>query len=218
MELKYKNWNDISVNTFIKLKALPSLSSADEIEILDANVRLLSVLCDCSEDDISKLNAKKFSKLIDQTTFLKTMPKVNIKEKYNINGKDYRLFLSLKDMSIAQYIDFQTYYKDKDNNVKELLSCFLIPKGKKYGEDYSIDEVINDIGEHLSIVDANSIMFFFVILYQSLTKVTLTYLIKELKKMKKKNLDKEMIEKKEQAIKELRKAMDLLPNGNGYIW
>ena len=85
--------------------------------------------------------------------------------------------------------------------------------------------MINDIGDHLSIVDANSIMFFFVILYQSLTKVILTYLIKELKKMKKKNLDKEMIEKKEQAIeelrkaiKELRKAMDLPPNGNGYIW
>jgi hydroxymethylpyrimidine/phosphomethylpyrimidine kinase len=92
----------------------------------------------------------------------------------------------------------------------------LIPKGKKYGEDYNIDDTINDIGEYLSIVDANSILFFFAILFQSLTKVTLNYSIKEMKKLKKKMTNKEEIEKLEKVIKEMEKAKVLAKSGIGY--
>ena len=94
---------------------------------------------------------------------------------------------------------------------------FLIPQNKKYGEDYDIDEVINDIGEYLSIVDAHSIMFFFVLLFQTLTRVMMDCSIKDLKKMKKKQKNKEEITKLETAITEIEKIKHLVKNGIGYI-
>lgn len=214
IELKYKSWNDISINTFNKLKEI-KINSNDSIELLDSNIALLSILCDVDEDTIASLTTSEFSTLLSQTTFLSTLPKVKIQDTYTINGNKYEVFLTLKDMSVAQYIDFQTFYKDQDKYYKELLACFLIPKGKKYGDGYDIQKVIDDIGNHLSIVDANSILFFFVLLYQSLTKATLTYSIRQMKKARKK-MNKEEQEKIDLAIAETKRAMTLVGNGYGY--
>lgn len=217
MELKYKEWKDINVNTFMELKAV-DYNTTDDIDALNTDIEILSILCDCDEEEISNLTATEFKSLLRQTEFLKTMPKVKVQDRYMINGKPYDVFLSLKSMSVSQYIDFQTYYKNQDKYFKELLSVFLIPKGKKYGDGYSVDNVINEIGEHLSIVDAYSILFFFIVLFRSLTKVTLDCSIKDMRKMKKKLTDKEEIRKMEQAIKEMEKARALAKNGLGYIW
>lgn len=214
IELKYKSWKEISINTFNKLKEI-RINSNDSIELLDSNIALLSILCDVDEDTIASLTTSEFSTLLSQTTFLSTLPKVKIQDTYTINGNKYEVFLTLKDMSVAQYIDFQTFYKDQDKYYKELLACFLIPKGKKYGEDYDIQKVIDDIGNHLSIVDANSILFFFVLLFQSLTKATLTYSIRQMKKARKK-MNKEEQEKIDMAIAEMKRAMTLVENGYGY--
>lgn len=216
MELKYKNWKEISVNTFSRLRNIDYKQDGGEFEMLNANIELLSILCDCDEDVISNLTTSEFTYLLNQTTFLKDMPKVKIEDTYIINGTTYKVFLSLKQMSVAQYVDFQTYFKDQQKYFKELLSVFLIPKGMKYGEGYNIDDTINDIGEYLSIVDANSILFFFAILFQSLTKVTLDCSIKDMKKMMKKMTNKEEIEKMEMAIKEMEKAKALTKSGIGY--
>lgn len=214
IELKYKSWKEISVNTFNKLKEI-RVNSNDSIELLDSNITLLSILCDVDEDTIADLTTSEFSTLLSQTAFLKDMPKVKIQEYYKINGKEYQVFLSMKNMTVSQYIDFQTFYKEQDKYFKELLACFIIPKGKKYGEDYDVQEVIDDIGNHLSIVDANSILFFFVLLYQSLTKAMLTYSIQQMKKAKRK-MNKEEREKIDLAIEEVKRVKNLVENGYGY--
>lgn len=217
MDLRFRNWNEISVNTFNELKNIDYNKEDGVLGELEANIEILSILCDVDENDISNLSTTEFQYLISQIEFLKTMPKVKVQDKYVINGKKYKVFLTLKDMTISQYIDFQTYYKDFNNKFAECLSCFLIPEGKKYGEGYDIAEVIDDIGNHLSIVDANSIMFFFVLLYRSLTKVTLGCSIKDLKKIMKKTKDREEKNKLKIAIREAEKAMTLLQNGDGFI-
>ena len=220
MELKYKNWKEININTFKKLQvALKDVIITDDATLnnINSNIAMLSVLCDVDEDTIASLSTSEFVKLVNDSNFLSDMPKVKITDTYVINGKVYKVFLTLNNMSVAQYIDFQTFYKEYDKYTRELLACFLIPEGKRYGEDYDIAEVITDIGEHLSIVDANSILFFFVILYQSLTRVTLNCSIKDMKKMMRKEKNKEQRMKMEQAIMELKKARDLVVNGNGFI-
>lgn len=216
MELKYKNWKDITVNVYQRLKAIND-NATEELGILNTNIEMLSVLCDCDEEEILNLGTNKFSRLLLQTEFLKDMPKAKIQDKYIINGNKYDVFLTLKEMSVAQYIDFQTYSRDKEKNIKEMLSVFLIPHGKKYGEGYDVGEVINEIGEHLSIVDAYSVLFFFILLYQSLTKVILDCSTKDLKKMLKKTKNKEEKEKLNMAIMEMEKAETLAKSGVGFI-
>lgn len=220
MELKYKNWKEISVNTFKKLQA--NINNAEEdgdnmLNNLNKEIAMLAVLCDVDEDDIANLTQNEFSKLLTQTNFLADMPKVKVTDKYRINGADYQVFLSLKQMTVSQYIDFQTFYADTEKYFCELLACFLIPKGKKYGEGYDIDVVVRDIGEHLSIVDANSILFFFALLYRSLTKAMLSYSVRQMKKLMKKMKDKAEKTKLQTAIAEMEKAMSLLTNGDGSI-
>lgn len=220
MELKYKNWKDISVNTFQKLQDRlknVELTTDDTMNNINYNIIMLSVLCDVDEDIIVNLTTSEFSRLVNECKFMCDIPKVKIQDKYVINGNEYNVFLTLKDMNVAQYIDFQTLYKEQEKYFKELLACFLIPKGKKYGEGYKIDDVVNEIGEHLSIVDARSIMFFFVLLYQSLTKVTLNYSIKKIRKELKKEKNEEKREQMKQAIAEIERARDLIVNGTGFI-
>ena len=220
MELKYKNWKEISINTFKKLQEAIKDAPVTDDETLNAlnnNIAMLSVLCDVDEDAIVSLTTSEYVRLVNECNFLVDMPKVKITDNYTINGKEYEVFLSLRNMTVAQYIDFQTFYKEQEKYAREILACFLIPKGMKYGEGYDIADVVKDIGEHLSIVDANSIMFFFVLLYQSLTKATLNYSIRDMKKLMRKEKNKEQREKMEQAIMELKKARDLVVNGTGYI-
>lgn len=221
MELKYKSWKEITVNVYQRLiDAVNSAEITDDETLNNINkeIAMLAVLCECDEDEIAGISKNEFVRLSNESNFLSEMPKVKIQDKYTINGKKYEVFLSLRDMNMSQYIDFQTFYKDTNKYFKELLAIFLLPVGKKYGEGYNIEEVIDDIGNHLSIVDANSILFFFVIAYRSLTKVMLNYSIKQMRKAmkKEKNLErKQMIQK---AIDQTKQAMNLAENGVGYIW
>ena len=220
MELKYKNWEEITVNVFERLnEAINSVERCGntDLDLLNQQVAILSVLCDVDEDKIAELSTTEVSELIRQTAFLNETPKKNIIDKVTLNGKEYEIFLSIKEMTMSQYIDFQTYFPHRDKKFKEILSIFIIPKGKRYCEGYRIDEVINDIGEYLPITDANNIMFFFLLAYQSLTKVTLTLLIKSMKKLKRKEKNRERVAQIEQAIMKIREAQASVENGDGFI-
>ena len=217
MELKYKCWRDITINVFQRLMEIDNniLTGDIDIDNINKNISLLSIICDVDEDTIADLDINEFGRLVRQTTFLENMPKAEIKDKYKINGKDYYVHLNLQEMTMAQYIDFQTFIKDKDKYTKEIIACFLIPKGKKYGDDYRIADVVNEIGEYMSIVDAHSIFFFFTLSFQSLTKVTLNYLSKKMKKMMKKEKNEEMKNKMKEAIEQIQIVQALVQDGVG---
>ena len=217
MKLKYNNWQSISIKKFDEISnILSSMNNVNEDEALEININLLSVLCDVPVEEIEDLPLTEFSKLVKQTEFLKEMPKVEIKDNYIINGKKYVLLTNVQKMTTAQYIDYQTLVKNADKNVKELLSVFLIPKGKKYGE-YDLEEVMSDIYNYFPITDARAVSFFFTLVLQSLTKATLISLERRTKKELKKTKTKEEKEKIEILLETIRLSKDSIPNGIGHI-
>ena len=217
MKLKYNNWQSISIKKFDEISnILSSMNNVNEDEALEININLLSVLCDVPVEEIEDLPLTEFSKLVKQTEFLKEMPKVDIKDNYIINGKKYVLLTNVQKMTTAQYIDYQTLVKNADKNVKELLSVFLIPKGKKYGE-YDLEEVMSDIYNYFPITDARAVSFFFTLVLQSLTKATLISLERRTKKELKKTKTKEEKEKIEILLETIRLSKDSIPNGIGHI-
>lgn len=217
IKLKYNKWSDISIKKFDEISnILSSMNNVNEDEALEININLLSILCDVSVEEIEDLPLTEFSKLVKQTEFLKEMPKVEIKDNYVINGKKYVLCANVSKMTTAQYIDYQTLVKNADKNVKELLSVFLIPKGKKYGE-YDLEEVMNDIYNYFPIADARAVSFFFTLVLQSLTKATLISLERRTKKELKKTKTKEEKEKIEILLETIRLSKDSIPNGIGHI-
>ena len=215
IKLKYKSWNDITVDVFEKIKKI-NPNVYDDFDALNANVELISILCDVDEDVISNLSCGEFTKLLKETSWVQDTPKVDIKDKYVINGKQYKLFLELRNMSMSQYIDFQQLMQDSEKNFKQLLACFLIPEPyNKYGDGYDVMDVIKDVGS-LPICDAKSIMVFFSLQYQSLTKAMLTYSIRKMKKARKAMKTQEEREKIDLAIEEMKMAVSLVESGDGF--
>ena len=217
IELKYKNWKDITIEVYDKIRALETEIVTQE-QALDVNVKLLSILCDVDEETIINLPLAEFTILVGKTEFLKEMPKYTVEQYYEIGkGRVFEVQMNLREMTTAQFIDFQTFVKDKDNNLKHLLACFLLPKGKKYGEDYDIIEVAEHLYKNMSIATARSVMFFFTLQYQTLQKVMLNYSIREVKKQMKKTKNKEAKKNLEMALQQMMQLKSLIKNGVGSI-
>lgn len=217
MDLKYKNWQQITIEVYDKIRDL-DVDIKSEEEALDVNVKLLSILCDVDEETIINLPLTEFTILVGKTDFLKEMPKYTVEQYYEIGkGRVFEVQMNLREMTTAQFIDFQTLVKDQDKNMANILACFMLPKGKKYSDGYDVVEVAEYLYKNMSIATARSVMFFFILQYQALQKVMLNYSIKELKKSLKREKNEEMKMKLEEALHQLMQVKHLIKDGVGGI-
>ena len=199
------NYSDVTIEKYMEIKAVIEEQYDNDV----TNVKLVSILSDMTEEEVGNLNLTEYKKLNEKLIFLTEMPsKKMIATKYKLGGCEFEMMMNIQDMTVSQYIDYQTFIKDTEKYLVELISIFLIPKGKKYNEGYDIMKVHKLIKENLSIVDALSMSDFFLLWYQSLTKATLHSLIRRLKKMKKKMKNQEEIRKMEEAIANLQQSGD----------
>ena len=155
------NWTDISIKQYNNIKNLyldTELSDEDRL-ILQINI-LFGV-------DALKLKTSELHKYINDMKFLgEKVPKMKIKNEYKLGGNVYTLKKELKDVTVAQWIDWQNFLKDGSDtdNYANLLSVFFFPKGEdEYGDGYDIEQVRQDINNHLSIAEAMSISSFFLL-------------------------------------------------------
>lgn len=157
----------------------------------EKQVRLLTILTDNTEDDIMNMPLNELGKLTDKIQFIKEYPQRKTPpSSITLNGKKYDIKYDIQNITTSQYIDFQTFIKDYENKMVEMVSIVVIPKGKKYNDGYDIMEVQNDIRKYMDIVTLMSISFFFQVQLQALTKSLTSSLIRQMKKMMKKEKDK----------------------------
>ena len=152
-------WTDISLNKYNEVKdvfLIPEYSDEDRL-ILEIKI-LFGV-------DALKLKKSELHKYIKELSFLgEKVPKMKVKNEYNLGGNIYTLKKDLKDITVAQWLDFQNFLKEGGDteNYAKLLSVFFFPKGEdEYAEGYDIEQVREDIGRFLNIADATSISSFF---------------------------------------------------------
>lgn len=178
-------WSNIDVKTFKEIQDYLSTTQDGNIE---QSVHLLSLIEGKDEDTYFSMPINKLTEEFGKLKFMESTPQAaQVKNTYKINGTEYVLTTNLQEMTVAQYIDYQVYIKNPQQYMQEMLTVFLIPKGKKYNEGYDVAEAAKDMG-NLPIEDAYGISFFLTVLLQSLTKVTtssaLRKMLKELKKVK----------------------------------
>lgn len=179
---------------------------------MEVKVELVAALNDMVTEDVLDLPLTTFNHLLQGIGFLFEEPKNRqVLPKYNLGGMELETMLDIHNMTTAQFIDYQTYIRDTDKYLVEILSVFLIPKGKKYCDGYDIIEVQNVIRENLSVVDAVSLSAFFLEWYKSLLKATHNSLVRRMKKMLKKEKNKEVREKLMETITHLERS------GNGLV-
>lgn len=174
LELKYNSYEELPIEKYLELKEI--LQNDDD----DSNKQLeiIALLADISIEELLEQNISEIQGIANKCDFLSNK-QINIKEKIKtitVNNIEYTVCTDLQKFTVAQYVDFQNYPKD-EKHLADNLSTFVIPKGKKYGEDYDVVQVIQDFNKYLDISTAISLQNFFIKKLLQSTKATLRYLL-----------------------------------------
>ena len=204
------SYKSLPIGDYQKILAL---CKDDGLEELDRQVKILSILTGIGEDEILDLPIQEFKVMTSRMGFLeRDLPTevTRLEESYRICRFDLVPVIDMRKISTAQYIDFQSFHQAGfEEHFVEILSCILIPKGRKYNQDYDIIEVQDAIRRDLNVHDGASIYAFFMFSCRESIKDILTFSLQETKKIKDKA-------KKEKIQEQIRRQMRrLVTSGDG---
>lgn len=187
-----------------KYEEILKLTKGEEADDLG----IIAVLSGKTTDELLDMPLGEYAALRDAAGFLFYEPKANKPAKgYNCGKYILNPVQKIDDITTAQYIDFKEYVKHQGTLV-QLLSCFLIPAGKKYGEGYDVEEVQNAISEYLCIQDVLGLIDFFEQRLEKLTLASLTYLAVMASKVENKEKRKAIQKKIREARRAFRRSGD----------
>ena len=202
-----KSWRDVTINEYFNLN---DKFQDDELTEYEKQVIKLAFATNKTEEQIWDLNIVEFRKLQVEALWMEEFKiNENVKfDKIKINNSNYTIDTNLQNFTVAQYIDFQTFYPKLKSNprlIGNILACFIVPSGKKYAEDYDIKELVDIINDHLDILTANEIMFFFLHSYLISIRATANYFNWMILRLKKKSKNKEQVAILEEKWNQMKK-------------
>lgn len=203
------NYKDLTLEKYIELYEL-DIHGMEEIDIQS---NIIAILSDMTVDDVLDLPIPQYKKLAQQTAFLTAQPQVKARKinKIYINGKEYNVLDKIEKMTTGQYIDYQTYLKKNDiKMLPYILSCLIIPKGEKYGDSDTIDDI-----KQMTVEEALTISNFFMNKSLTLIKGIVHYLEYMMKRKMKKVKEETMKQQMTEAIQKLHSLQNSLKNGVG---
>ena len=180
-------WSDIKYRTLLDIR--------EAANIEDENERVYAIMEAVFGEDVLNLPLKDFNEKCKELQFLqKEIPNdLHVKD-IKVNGREYYFDGLLGKITTAQYIDFQNYQKNNDE--QKSFSVFIIPKGHKYNDGYDMDQVFNDILD-IPVPVLFSASFFFSRQFELFIRIFRRYSIKQMKKL---GLPKEAMENLEKVV------------------
>ena len=180
-------WNDISYRQLLDIR--------EAANVEDENERVCAIMAAVFDEDVLDLDLKDFTLKCKELQFLqKPIPNDLHVKNIKVNGREYYFDGLLGNITTAQYIDFQTYQKNEDE--QKTFSVFIIPKGHKYNDGYDMEQVFNDILD-IPVPVLFSASFFFSRQFELFIKIFRRYSIKQMKKL---GLPKEAMENLEKVV------------------
>ena len=136
-----------------------------EMDEVDRKVSIVAILTGLTEDEVLALPITDFTECCAKAKFIDLpCPETlipSVSKSYPVGGFNLVPVTDMRKVTTAQYIDFITFSKDKEHNIVEMLSCFLVPKGMDYNEGYDILDVHNAIKEEMSVAEVIALLAFF---------------------------------------------------------
>ena len=152
---------DLTIDKYLQIKE--ALENAEDD--LNTQVTLLSIINECTEDELLDLPLPEYHKKVEDLAFLSEPinPRPNCPKTITIDKEVFESVRDVKKFTAGQYIDYNSLIKSEDfyQVLPNILACFFIPKGKDYGKDYDIMEVAKKIRYNVSIGLAMDVCFFF---------------------------------------------------------
>lgn len=180
-------WNNITYRQLLDIR--------EAANIEDENERVYAIMEAVFGEDVLDLPLKDFNEKCKELQFLqKEIPNdLHVKD-IKVNGREYYFDGLLGKITTAQYIDFQNYQKNNDE--QKSFSVFIIPKGHKYNDGYDMEQVFNDILD-IPVPVLFSASFFFSRQFELFIRIFRRYSIKQMKKL---GLPKEAMENLEKVV------------------
>lgn len=180
-------WSDIKYRTLLDIR--------EAANIEDENERVFAIMEAVFGEDVLDLPLKDFNEKCKELQFLqKEIPNdLHVKD-IKVNGREYYFDGLLGKITTAQYIDFQNFQKNNDE--QKSFSVFIIPKGHKYNDGYDIEQVFNDILD-IPVPVLFSASFFFSRQFELFIRIFQRYSIKQMKKL---GLPKEEMENMKKVV------------------
>ena len=210
-----KSWRDVTIYEYFNLVDRLSDEGLTEYE---REVILVSFVMGVAEDKVWDMTIGEFKANQLNTAFMKGF---NVARDCNfktisIDGEKYDVCTDLHNFTVAQYIDFQTFYAQRKDNadiLASLLACFIIPhdvkspdgtllpRGHSYAEGYDVNDLKLKIINGLDILTAEELLFFFLKRYLLLMRATANYFNWAIRRMKRKGMPVEELEARWEEVK-----------------
>lgn len=157
-EIMQNQWDNTTLDEFVKIREVLSDTGRTKE---DKMIGLAAIVQGVSEDTILTMPLAEVEPIFARVQGLDNPPqRGKIRRQYQV-GKWALKTADAKTMSVAQWIDFQNYYRaDFDKHLKDILSVALVPIGKTYNEGYDIEELKVALGG-MYVKDALAVCFFF---------------------------------------------------------
>lgn len=158
-----EGWRQLSLPRFFEVKDLP--------EGEDYDLQLTSILTGLPVDQLEALPINEFMKIKSRVAWIKNEPLPDIEERrvyvvdYGTNWRAFDACLDIRKWTASQYIDYQGLAGDTSTPeaVARLLTIYLVPAGREYGDGYDFDELREFFLKHFPALDAFALHNFFAV-------------------------------------------------------
>ena len=211
------SYSKLTLDKYLQLREI-ELEGREE---LDVQVEMISILSDESVEDILNLPLTEYQRRVQKTMFLLSEPKIGDKppKRIKIDGEEYDVVRDIRSFTTGQYIDYQNYISDitkVEENLPLLCTVFILPRGHRYGDGYDIADVA-EVAKRIPIETVLTLSRFFFRKSQTSIDNTLTCLDWMMRRMERKEKDKEKKARIAEARKGIHTLQDSVRGGDGLV-
>lgn len=187
-----KHWNNITIEDY---QHIYGIIIDENLTDLDKEVKLIALVHELTEEEIDNLSFDKFREMKEALSFLHNGKiEGKLKNIIKVNGTEYQMTLDAFKITYGQYVDLTTFMNADGGligNLHMVMASLAMPVRKnwlgqrilgKYGS-----KPHNEVAEDMlkaNFSDCHHACVFFCKLISDLTKVTLSYSIKQILKEK----------------------------------
>jgi hypothetical protein len=140
------NWNDVTLETYLKYKKTLDLykndDDEDEVDVVNKSIIIaLDILCGVAPAFASQMPVEILSHVMESLNSFMNESKFDLQRIITIDGVEYGFEPNLSNMSYGAYLDISKYDKITiDNNWTKIMSILYRPIVSKSGKLYEIKE------------------------------------------------------------------------------
>ena len=139
------NWNDITLETYLKYRKTLDLykdDDEDDIDMIDRSIIIaLDILCGVAPNFATQMPIEMLQHVMDSLNSFMSKTEFDLQRIITIDGVEYGFEPNLSNMAYGAYLDISKYDKITiDNNWTKIMAILYRPIVSKSGKLYEIKE------------------------------------------------------------------------------